>query len=72
MVSFNNNNNFALKFDENDLKYNKGIIYCLEAEKIRKKRDKDSYREAYLKYRGGLEKGIVSEDLVNGTIHRRI
>lgn len=65
MVSFSNNNNFALKFDENDLKYNKGIIYCLEAEKIRKKRDKDSYREAYLKYREGLEKGIASEDLVN-------
>ena len=36
MKSFNNNNKFTLKFDEKDIKYNEGITYCLEAEKIRK------------------------------------
>ena len=65
MKNFNNNNNFKKKFDENDLKYDEGITYCLEAEKIRKKGDKDSYREAYIKYREGLDKGISCDDLVN-------
>ena len=53
MKNFNNNNNFKKKFDENVLKYDKGITYCLEAEQIRKKGDKGSYREAYFKYREG-------------------
>ena len=65
MKSFNNNNNFTLKVDENEIKYCEGIIYCLEAEKIRKKRDKESYREAYFKYREGLKNYIACEDLVN-------
>ena len=65
MKSFNNNNNFGLKFDEKDIKYYEGITYCLDAEQIRKKGDKDSYREAYIKYKEGLEKGIACDDLVN-------
>ena len=65
MKSFNNDNNFSLKVDESEIKYCEGIIYCLEAEKIRKNRDRESYLEAYLKYREGLEKEIACEDLVN-------
>ena len=65
MKSFNNNNNFGMKFDEKDIKYYESIIYCLDAEQIRKKGDKDSYREAYIKYKEGLENGIACEDLVN-------
>ena len=65
MKSFNNNNNFGLKFDEKDIKYYEGITYCLDAEQIRKKGDKDSYREAYIKYKEGLENGIACDDLVN-------
>ena len=65
MKNFNNNNNFGLKFDEKDIKYYEGIIYCLNAEQIRKKGDKDSYLEAYLKYKEGLENGIACDDLVN-------
>lgn len=65
MKSFSNNNNFGMKFDEKDIKYYESIIYCLDAEQIRKKGDKDSYREAYIKYKEGLENGIACEDLVN-------
>ena len=63
--NFNNYNNFELKFNEKDIKYYGGIIYCLEAEKIRKKGDKESYLEAYLKYREGLENEFACDDLVN-------
>ncbi len=61
----NNIDNFKLKFDEKDIKYYEGIVYCFEAEKIIKKGDKDSYLEAYLKYREGLENGFACNDLVN-------
>ena len=35
---FNNTDNFKLKFDEKDIKYYEGIVYCFEAEKNNKKR----------------------------------
>ena len=63
MKSFNNDNNFSLKVDESEIKYCEGIIYCLEAEKIRKNRDRESYLEAYLKYREGLEKEIACANM---------
>ena len=38
MKKFNNTDNFKLKFDEKDIKYYEGIVYCFEAEKNNKKR----------------------------------
>ena len=65
MKKFNNTDNFKLKFDEKDIKYYESIVYCFEAEKNKKKGDKDSYLEAYLKYREGLENGFSCDDLFN-------
>ena len=38
MKKFNNIDNFKLKFDEKDIKYYEGIVYCFEAENNKKKR----------------------------------
>ena len=65
MKDFNTKDKFIPKFDENEIRYYEGIIYCLEAEQIRKKGDKENYYEAYIKYKKGIEKYQEFEDLIS-------
>jgi len=65
MKDFNTKDKFIPKFDENEIRYYKGIRYCLKAEQIRKKGDKENYYEAYIKYKKGIEKYQEFEDLIS-------